>query len=157
MSLIQCPECGKDVSSRAAACPNCAAPIATHDPGKDKGSDTITHTRSALAQNELNTFGWSALVFQHLAIGAGVGFYYESWYWFFGIVLGGVVISAIPFLGKLMAITLSLGWAILGARFAAGATGFDQTAMWVAGGIIFVLALGVNFAGVQYIADISKD
>lgn len=27
MALIKCPECGKDVSDRAAACPNCGFPI----------------------------------------------------------------------------------------------------------------------------------
>lgn len=29
MALIKCPECGKDVSSTAKACPNCGAPIDT--------------------------------------------------------------------------------------------------------------------------------
>ena len=29
MALIKCPECGKDVSSIAKACPNCGAPIDT--------------------------------------------------------------------------------------------------------------------------------
>lgn len=27
MAMIQCPECGKDVSDMAAACPNCGCPI----------------------------------------------------------------------------------------------------------------------------------
>ena len=29
MSLIECPECGREVSSSAAACPECAYPVAT--------------------------------------------------------------------------------------------------------------------------------
>ena len=29
MALIDCPDCGKQVSSNAPACPNCGAPIAT--------------------------------------------------------------------------------------------------------------------------------
>jgi len=29
MSLIQCPDCGRDVSSSAPACPNCGAPVAS--------------------------------------------------------------------------------------------------------------------------------
>lgn len=28
MALIKCPECGKEISDKAAACPNCGAPIA---------------------------------------------------------------------------------------------------------------------------------
>lgn len=27
MALIECPECGKDVSDQATACPSCAYPI----------------------------------------------------------------------------------------------------------------------------------
>lgn len=28
MGLVNCPECGKEISDHAAACPNCACPIA---------------------------------------------------------------------------------------------------------------------------------
>lgn len=28
MALISCPECGKQISSKAAACPDCACPAA---------------------------------------------------------------------------------------------------------------------------------
>ena len=27
MALIKCPECGKEISDKAAACPNCGAPV----------------------------------------------------------------------------------------------------------------------------------
>jgi DNA-directed RNA polymerase subunit RPC12/RpoP len=33
MALIKCPECGKDVSDKAAVCPNCANPIANENDG----------------------------------------------------------------------------------------------------------------------------
>ena len=29
MALIHCPECGKEISDKAPACPNCGAPVAT--------------------------------------------------------------------------------------------------------------------------------
>lgn len=29
MALIRCPECGKEISDKAAACPNCGTPIAS--------------------------------------------------------------------------------------------------------------------------------
>jgi uncharacterized membrane protein YvbJ len=29
MAMIKCPECGKDVSSKAPACPNCGNPVNT--------------------------------------------------------------------------------------------------------------------------------
>lgn len=34
MAIRECSECGKDVSSKAAACPNCGAPV---DKRKDRG------------------------------------------------------------------------------------------------------------------------
>jgi hypothetical protein len=40
MALIKCEDCGREVSDRAPACPNCGAPIATanHAPAPDKVS-----------------------------------------------------------------------------------------------------------------------
>jgi len=32
MSLIQCPDCRRQVSARAPTCPNCGAPIAVQSP-----------------------------------------------------------------------------------------------------------------------------
>ncbi|KTG17751.1 MULTISPECIES: zinc ribbon domain-containing protein [unclassified Guyparkeria] len=32
MAMMECPECGKEVSDKAAACPNCGAPIAAPPP-----------------------------------------------------------------------------------------------------------------------------
>lgn len=32
MALIQCPECGKEVSDKASSCPNCGCPIADASP-----------------------------------------------------------------------------------------------------------------------------
>lgn len=33
MSLIQCPECGKEISNKAPACPNCGMPLRREDRG----------------------------------------------------------------------------------------------------------------------------
>lgn len=38
MALIECPECGKDVSDRAYACPNCGFPIKEYVNGKTEGA-----------------------------------------------------------------------------------------------------------------------
>ena len=42
MALIKCSECGRDVSDKATACPNCGAPVQviSNAPGQSKnGSD----------------------------------------------------------------------------------------------------------------------
>jgi hypothetical protein len=42
MALIKCPECSKDVSDKAPACPNCGAPIAAATVDKKGGVDVTT-------------------------------------------------------------------------------------------------------------------
>ena len=41
MSLIQCPECGKEISDKAGACPNCGMPLRL----EDRGTYDVTITR----------------------------------------------------------------------------------------------------------------
>lgn len=41
MALIKCPECGREVSSMAKACPNCGCPIATLEEEKKGGTVKI--------------------------------------------------------------------------------------------------------------------
>ena len=36
MALIPCPECGREVSSKAKACPSCAHPVAENGQAADK-------------------------------------------------------------------------------------------------------------------------
>lgn len=38
MALIECPECGQNVSDRADACPNCGYPVGTMITSLDKGT-----------------------------------------------------------------------------------------------------------------------
>ncbi len=45
MALIECPECGREVSSSAAACPACAYPLATGRPALHHAA-VGTHPRS---------------------------------------------------------------------------------------------------------------
>lgn len=42
MSLIACPECGQQVSSLAASCPRCAAPIAQKEAAQAVGQQVTT-------------------------------------------------------------------------------------------------------------------
>ena len=42
MALINCPECGKEISEKAKSCPNCGCPIDTSEPEKaDNTSDYV--------------------------------------------------------------------------------------------------------------------
>jgi len=41
MALIKCRECSKEISSIAAACPNCGAPTAYHTKAKRRNKDNV--------------------------------------------------------------------------------------------------------------------
>ena len=45
MALIACPECGREVSNSAAACPSCAYPVATGIQARTAGTDTRSKWR----------------------------------------------------------------------------------------------------------------
>ena len=48
MALVRCPDCGKEVSTRASSCPNCGGPVAAEE-NKDKEIKVITeHTSKSL-------------------------------------------------------------------------------------------------------------
>ena len=38
MAMISCPECGKEISDKAAYCPSCGAPISTQGPTSAKAT-----------------------------------------------------------------------------------------------------------------------
>lgn len=44
MPLIECPECGKEVSSNAPTCPGCGSPIAVATPLSPKKGDLVPYT-----------------------------------------------------------------------------------------------------------------
>lgn len=79
MALIKCPECGKELSDKAASCPNCAYPIAQKTDGKKRvtkkkksnkwlgsqalGSMMVLFGLLFLASSDMETGGiWSALL-----------------------------------------------------------------------------------------------
>jgi DNA-directed RNA polymerase subunit RPC12/RpoP len=54
MALIRCPECDKEISDMATACPNCGAPISA---GKKKGNkvrvDSVQYTSKVIKIQEV--------------------------------------------------------------------------------------------------------
>lgn len=53
-------------------------------------------------------------------IGAVVGLYMKSWWWFFGVSIIGSILLLIPFIGALVCVALGLGWGFLAGAFCAG-------------------------------------
>lgn len=57
MALIKCPECGKEISDRAAACPNCGCPIKSISTA---GTPSYAQIRVVLRTAKLTIAGQSA-------------------------------------------------------------------------------------------------
>lgn len=53
MSLIKCPECGKDVSNNASVCPNCSYPIQ-----KNANASSGNHLDSNINEVNSEEFNW---------------------------------------------------------------------------------------------------
>ncbi len=87
MALIRCPECGIDLSDKAAACPRCGYPIA-----RGAARPGATHGVSAL---DLAKSVGARIVLGAVLVGSGVE--YES---------GPVLIAAIAVLGSIVPVWL---------------------------------------------------
>jgi hypothetical protein len=64
MALIDCPECGKQVSTAAKACPNCGYPVAEHVAKTEGASKTPLDSLNAQILAEIRPSWWG--YFWHL-------------------------------------------------------------------------------------------
>ena len=62
MALIQCPECGKEVSDKAGKCPHCGYPLEElekKEPVKEKKkSEVLEKTRKEEIKQKDNSYNW---------------------------------------------------------------------------------------------------
>lgn len=45
MTLIECPECGEEISDKAESCPHCGVPIAPSQKSGGEGDNFLTRNR----------------------------------------------------------------------------------------------------------------
>lgn len=77
MALINCPECGKEISDRAAACPNCGCPVEIAQPvQKTDEREEVPHRFEAqekvAKRKRVLLVGGAVLFFVVLFVGAAV-------------------------------------------------------------------------------------
>ncbi len=109
--------------------------------------------RRALTNAKFNNSGFTVVATEIFAIAIGTGIYFNSWAigggtWLVLIILINFGIFAIPYL-----ILMSVCWAIIAfvlASIFAGLSGQIVIAI-----IAFVIAIGVHFAGIEHVEDIS--
>ena len=105
MALIECPECGREVSSSAAACPECAYPVGAGTPS--------VRTRAVSGSTRRPWWKTAVSIVGRLALGgflAGIGGGEEE---SAAAVIGGLIIgaSAIPVFYRDRVERLRAGWA----------------------------------------------
>lgn len=73
-------------------------------------------------------------------LAGGVGIALESWWWFFGVGLGGSILLMVPFIGAVMCVVIGLAWGLLAGIL--GAALFSSTAAgWVIGILVGIFAI----------------
>ena len=78
MALIKCEDCGREVSDKAAACPQCGAPIAVQEP---VSIDPQTHARVTRTGAKWEGIGFLLIAGGVITLIAGAG------------ALGGIAIA----------------------------------------------------------------
>ena len=165
MPLIRCLDCGRDVSDRAPACPNCGAPVVSAAPGgAAEPSSTAsapavprqsphTDTRAGVNQAQLSEQGSTLLFGQITIIAVVAGFATQSWWIGGGAFFALLMLLSTPKLRTPLAIALALGVGVAGY---AGAQLFelDSGATWVIAIVAGLIALGGNLAGIDWLKDI---
>lgn len=87
--------------------------------------------------------GWIFTEIFLIAVAVGVAM--GSWWWFFGVAIGGSILLMVPFIGAAMCVVIGLAWGLIAGLFGAGI--FSSTAAgWVIG--IFV-ALGAVYGHLE--------
>lgn len=59
MALIECPECGEEISEKAEACPNCGVPLSPPRESSADGENFLTRNRGC---GDIFIFGGLLLV-----------------------------------------------------------------------------------------------
>ncbi|EQC47180.1 zinc ribbon domain-containing protein [Bacteriovorax sp. Seq25_V] len=62
MALINCPECKKEVSDKASACPNCGNPLSSHIQKNHEAEDKITSSTSIEVSENVKKSPWGSKV-----------------------------------------------------------------------------------------------
>ena len=74
MALIKCPECGKEISDKAGACPNCGCPISSLEGLAELSKQKEEEMKQTQSENRKTTIGIIIAVLI-VAFIVGIGYY----------------------------------------------------------------------------------
>lgn len=117
-------------------------------------STTENDVRRGVTNAKFNEENSNILFSQITIVSIGLGIYYSSWWVFGGAILGFIICLNIKTLSVILAILLSLGWALIG--YFIGIFFESNPASIVLAIIGFLSGLGANFSGLQWVEDIDS-
>ena len=71
MAMIKCPECGKEISDKAASCPGCGVPINMSPSNNHQSDDTSPKKKDSTIKI---IFGVLAIILAILSFSVNIGF-----------------------------------------------------------------------------------
>ena len=132
---------------------------------------SIGNTRKGFTQAQFNDSASSLLMGEIVVISALLGWANSSWYVFGGLFIGLIILFFIPVINIILTIIFSVAWAIIGAGICCYfedvslsdtsspgdlfLTLFSVPSSQVVGAILLLISLGLHFAGIEWIRDLS--
>ena len=135
---------------------------------------SIGNTRKGVTQASFNEDASNILIGEILIASIVIGYFFESWYVFGGVLVGLMILFLIPVINIILAIVFSLLWAILGAGIVCFFQDinlsletnntvdlvtilFSTPASQIIGGILFLSGLGLHMGGIEWAKDVSDN
>ncbi len=132
---------------------------------------SIGNTRKGFTQAQFNDSASSLLMGEIVVISALLGWANSSWYVFGGLFIGLIILFFIPVINIILTIIFSVAWAFIGAAICCYfedvslsdtsslddlfLTLFSVPSSQVVGAILLLISLGIHFAGIEWIRDVS--
>ena len=132
---------------------------------------SIGNTRKGFTQAQFNDSASSLLMGEIVVISALLGWANSSWYVIGGLFIGLIILFFIPVINIILTIIFSVAWAFIGAGICCYfedvslsdtsslgdlfLTLFSVPSSQVVGAFLLLSSLGLHFAGIEWIRDVS--
>ena len=152
-----CPYCGEEILASAKKCKHCGEWLEqdpSHSPEEQTDEMPMhAHVRKGIVNAQFNEENSGILSGEIVIIAIIVGVVQQSWWWFGGSLVGLLLLLAIPYVGSLLCIILSLAWGVIG--YVIGINFISDNAAWVMGILATLAGLGIHFSGREWFKDLN--